>query len=101
MIENQELYCHNCDKYVQFKLDTELNGRHVITCPNCGHEHYRYIDNGRISDRRWQSSNGNIQPSYQAQSWGFTNSATVTVSPASNSTATYAWTFQTYGNSSS
>jgi transcription elongation factor Elf1 len=39
MNEAQELHCHNCDKYVQFTIDTELNGNHVLECPNCGHEH--------------------------------------------------------------
>ena len=53
MIERQELHCHNCDQYVQFNLDLELNGKHVLNCPKCGHKHYRYIKDGKISDRRW------------------------------------------------
>ena len=52
----QEIYCHECGKYVQFTIDDELDGEHVLTCPNCGHLHYRYVDAGRISDRRWRSS---------------------------------------------
>jgi hypothetical protein len=53
MNENQELHYHNCDMYVRFNLNTELNGQHIIECPNCGHKHYRYILDGKISDRRW------------------------------------------------
>lgn len=40
MLEHQELYCHNCNGYVQFSLDTELDGAYILNCPNCGHEHY-------------------------------------------------------------
>ena len=57
MIERQELYCHSCGMYVQFNLDTELNGEHVLRCPVCGHEHCRYVQDGRISDQRWDSRN--------------------------------------------
>jgi predicted nucleic acid-binding Zn-ribbon protein len=53
MIERQELHCHNCNQYVQFNLDLEINGQHILTCPKCGHKHYRYIKDGKISDRRW------------------------------------------------
>ena len=61
MIERQELHCHNCDRYVQFDIDTELNGRHILNCPNCGHEHYRIVSDGIITDERWGSNN---LPSY-------------------------------------
>jgi hypothetical protein len=57
MKERQELHCHNCDKYVQFDMDVSLNGKHVINCPFCGHEHLRYVNKGVISDRRWGSRN--------------------------------------------
>ena len=60
MIERQELHCHNCDRYVQFNLDMELDGNHVLTCPNCGHEHCRVIENGRITGDRWDQRNGNV-----------------------------------------
>lgn len=57
MIEKQELHCHNCNQYVQFELDLTLNGNHIITCPICGHEHCRVIENGKITDRRWDQRN--------------------------------------------
>ena len=55
MIERQELHCHNCNRYVQFNLDTDLDGKHVLQCPNCGHEHCRYVNKGVVSDTRWDS----------------------------------------------
>ena len=55
-IEKQELHCHACDRYVQFEIDTSLNGNHTIKCPNCGHEHYRVVKDGIITAERWQSS---------------------------------------------
>lgn len=58
MIERQELHCHNCDMFVQFDIDTELDGNHVLECPNCGHEHCRVVKNGVITDRRWDQRNG-------------------------------------------
>ena len=51
MIEQQELYCHACGRYVQFSIDTELNGNHTLDCPNCGHSHFRTVRNGVIGDR--------------------------------------------------
>ena len=58
-IEKQELHCHNCDKYVHFDIDPEKNGKYEIECPNCKHMHCRVINNGRITDERWDSRNGN------------------------------------------
>ena len=58
-IERQELHCHECDKYVQFEIDVSLNGNHVITCPNCKHEHCRVVKDGIITGERWDQRNGN------------------------------------------
>ncbi len=52
-----ELWCHDCNNYVQFTLDDELNGNHVITCPKCEHEHCRVIKSGKITGDRWDSRN--------------------------------------------
>jgi len=57
-IERQELHCHACNRYVQFDLDMSLNGNHVLTCPNCKHEHCRVVNNGRITSNRWDQRNG-------------------------------------------
>lgn len=60
MIERQELFCHNCQVYVQFDLDLELNGNHVLECPNCKHEHCRVVKDGKITDTRWDSKNNHV-----------------------------------------
>lgn len=57
MSEPQELFCHNCDMYVQFRLEMEVDGNYEIECPNCGHMHYRVVKNGVITDVRWASAN--------------------------------------------
>ena len=57
MLEKQELHCHDCGRYVQFELDMELNGNHVLNCPNCGHEHCRVIKDGKITSDRWDQRN--------------------------------------------
>lgn len=91
MIERQELYCHGCGKYVQFNLDLELDGNHVLECPNCGHEHCRVVKNGKITDIRWDSRNG--LPTHAVSSY------TITVS--SNSTFNYYSSNTTGGTASS
>jgi hypothetical protein len=58
MIDRQEIWCHNCSKYVQFDIDLSLNGNHVLNCPNCDHEHCRVVKDGIITDDRWSSRNG-------------------------------------------
>ena len=63
MDEVQELHCHNCGRYVQFRLDLSLNGNHVLNCPNCGHEHCRVVNDGKITDIRWDRRNQTIQVS--------------------------------------
>jgi hypothetical protein len=57
-IERQELWCHDCENYVQFDMDVSLDGNHVLECPNCGHEHCRVVKAGKITDIRWDSRNG-------------------------------------------
>ena len=49
----QELYCHGCNQYVQFDIDVSLSGNHTIVCPKCGHDHYRVVRNGKVTDIRW------------------------------------------------
>jgi DNA-directed RNA polymerase subunit RPC12/RpoP len=52
------LHCHECGKYVQFDLDLSMDGNHVLKCPNCGHEHCRVVQKGKITDTRWDQRNG-------------------------------------------
>ena len=102
MIERQELYCHNCNKYVQFNLDLSLNGNHILNCPNCGHEHCRVVRNGKITGDRWDSRNFDI-PIYTVTNITCTATSTWNTycdSGTTNSTSTFlygAWMNLTTG----
>ena len=82
-VERQELWCHDCGNYVQFDIDMEMDGNHVLECPSCGHEHCRVVRDGRITDIRWGSRNG----------------PTINVSAATTTCST-ASTFDTYTSTS-
>lgn len=56
-IERQELHCHDCGKYIQFDLDLEVEGNHVLECPVCKHQHCRVVQKGKVSDIRWDARN--------------------------------------------
>jgi len=75
-IERQELWCHDCERYVQFAVDVSLNGNHVLNCPNCGHEHCRVVRDGKITDIRWDSHNRSS--AYRAAVLGSTTTSTYT-----------------------
>lgn len=44
----QEFYCGECKGYFRVKLNTAINMAVEMVCPNCGHEHHRYIKDGVI-----------------------------------------------------
>lgn len=81
-IERQELYCHNCGGYVQFNLDLSIDDNYVLYCPKCGHDHYRVVKNGKITDERWGQSSNQNQSS--------TNATTISTSITYTQTSTYA-----------
>lgn len=84
-LERQELYCHACGGYVQFDLDSAINGNHILNCPNCGHEHCRVVFNGRISDERWDSRNPpNALPVYYITATSMTYTAATTANTVSS-----------------
>lgn len=91
MNEKQELWCHNCDKYVQFEIDMELNGNHVLNCPNCNHEHCRVVKDGIITNDRWAQRNGNTYLVTTAACT--TTSMTMTIVSASTTTGAGAMLF--------
>jgi len=39
--------------YIYVKLNTALEGNHVIVCPNCKHKHYRVVVKGKITGERF------------------------------------------------
>ena len=89
-VRNQELYCHGCGRYVQFQLDDEQDGQYVFECPNCGHEHCRFVEQGKITDQRWDSRNG-VLPMY----------TTIASSTTSASTSSNYFTYSVWGTNSS
>jgi hypothetical protein len=88
-IEKQEIYCHNCNSYVQFPMDLSLNGNHVLKCPNCQHEHCRVVKDGVITGDRWDQRNGDT--------WRIRSSATTASATSASSSI---WTFSSAGTSS-
>ncbi len=90
MIKRQELYCHGCNGYVQFNLDTSLNGNHVLNCPKCGHQHHRYVNNGIIEGA--MRSTPNVL-SYRASSTTWTSTSTWDTYTSSDTTGTGGPTF--------
>lgn len=89
-MERQELWCHECQQYVQFDIDTSLNGNHVITCPKCGHEHCRVVENGVITEVRWDSRNANSgsMNTYTATAIGTSSTSTYNTYTGSTNAAT-------------
>jgi len=50
-----DMYCHDCDKNFIATLDYDIDGNHEIICPQCGHEHCRVIEGGKVTSDRWDS----------------------------------------------
>lgn len=53
--QRTDMHCHACSKNFIAELDFDINGDHVVECPHCGHEHWRKIENGKITEARWGS----------------------------------------------
>lgn len=100
-VERQELYCHNCGKYVQFDIDLDLNGNHVLECPNCGHEHCRVVQNGKITSERWDSSNNNTYQVSQSSSSFSTTSTYTTYTSGSGTDSGTAYKYRAWLTSTS
>ena len=93
MIERQELYCHACGRYVQFNLDLSVDGNYKLDCPNCGHDHYRVVKDGKITDERYDQSRS--QQSWMTVSGYVTSSAT---SSYDTSTASSVYLYRSWMN---
>lgn len=50
--------CHECSKQFVALLDYSIEGNHIVECPNCGHEHCRVIEKGKVTEDRWSSRHG-------------------------------------------
>lgn len=55
-----EFSCTSCGKYFDFKLNIALNGNYRIHCPNCGHIHYRQVNDGKITDTRFPENDDKL-----------------------------------------
>lgn len=71
------LACTNCRQMVRVSIDRHATGNLTIVCPKCGHEHYRYCENGVITEDRWRSSARMISINYYSTS-ATTGTATYT-----------------------
>jgi phage FluMu protein Com len=91
-MEKQELFCHACNKYVRFDVP-ETDGRLIVKCPNCGHEHYRIVMNGIITEERWGSANRNMPTMYAV---GTSSATTSFISYYSTSAGTSSFTAQSW-----
>lgn len=47
-------FCHECNQDVEFEFDDTIE-KQVIICPNCGHEHWRELDEGTLTTIRLHS----------------------------------------------
>lgn len=56
-VERTDMYCHECSKNFVAELDYNIDGKHVVECPHCGHEHCRTINAGIITSDRWDGRN--------------------------------------------
>lgn len=88
----QELWCHNCNQYVQFTMDLSVDDNYDIVCPNCGHHHYRVVRKGEITEARWGRDTSQQQflftyGSYATIDYGSTTSSVSTYTSYSNASA--------------
>lgn len=57
MSNMQELYCNECCRYLRFETKPWKNGKLIIVCDHCRHQHCRYVDNGIVREARWDAKN--------------------------------------------
>lgn len=48
-----DMHCTECGKNFIAELDYRIDGKHVVECPYCWHEHFRVIKQGLITEGRW------------------------------------------------
>lgn len=101
MNQKQELHCHNCDNYVRFDLDLSVDGDYKLICPSCGHEHYRVVKDGNITDQRWgrdpsQANGGSGWTTIYATSWAQVSYQATSASTNQFTTDAWASTMSTW-----
>lgn len=68
-IQRTDMHCHNCNKTFVAELDFDINGEHVVECPNCGHEHWRTIKDGKITEARWGKGGNDSKTASKGTVW--------------------------------
>ena len=76
------IYCHACNRNVRIRIDEMETGNLTVNCPNCQHEHHRYVEKGVITADRWKSSGGTVTWAYTSVT--ATSNATWTDTSGSN-----------------
>lgn len=72
---NSELHCTNCGRTVHIRMSRFDTGNLTIECPICDHEHFRYVEDGIITEDRWRSSAMTV---YSMTAWVSSSSAGTT-----------------------
>jgi DNA-directed RNA polymerase subunit RPC12/RpoP len=91
------LSCTNCRQTVVVTINRHATGNLTIECPRCGHEHYRYVVNGVITEDRWRSSAPMISSYYYSTA---ATSSTATYTSAGSGYLSNAWHSTTSGTNS-
>lgn len=71
------LDCTHCRQTVVVRLNRHATGNLTIKCPACGHEHYRYCEDGEITEDRWRPG-GVAVPTYLYSTSATSSTATYT-----------------------
>lgn len=75
-----DMDCHACSKTFVALIDYDINGNHVINCPHCGHEHCRVINDGEITNERWEGRNDVPPAARPRRIWKNANNTAETLS---------------------
>lgn len=54
-VARTDMNCTECGKNFIAELDFRIEGNHIVECPYCGHDHYRVIKAGKITEDRYKS----------------------------------------------
>ena len=74
------LVCSACGRTVLITINRNATGNLTIICPNCRHEHYRYCEDGIITEDRWRSSAPVVSQNYYRYAFTATTAYTSTAS---------------------
>jgi len=56
----QEFYCGNCQGHIRVRLNMAYDRAIFVCCPQCKHEHQRYIEKGQILENG-RFDHGNVK----------------------------------------